>query len=156
PRTSWGSGSPATPGPRRRSRETHTRSAERWTGRAPRREPAERWVGRAAPPEPAARRRHPLFRPQTLVVLAVVLGLLAWGGNRFVADPRADGDGSLAAGVAADPESTVVVAVASPTVSPNPPRKPTLGGVTPPTPTPSPTIAPTAAAEMAPTPRPDT
>ncbi len=90
-------------------------------------------------------------------MLAVLLGMLAWGGGRFVADPRAGGDDSLAAGVIADAEPIVDVA-ASPTVAPTPPRKPTLGGVAPPTPTPTPapTVAPTAAADLAPTPRPET
>jgi peptidoglycan/xylan/chitin deacetylase (PgdA/CDA1 family) len=89
-------------------------------------------------------------------VLAVVLGMLAWGGDRFVADPRTAGDGSLAAGVVAVEESTAVVALASPTVQPTPPRKPTLGGVAPPTPTISPTAASTAAPDLTPTPRPET
>ena len=116
------------------------RSDARWTGRAPRR-------------EPAARRRHPLLRPQTLVVLAVVLGMLAWGGDRFVADSGADVDASLAA----DPqEPMIVIASASPTAEPTPPRLPTLGGATQtlPTPSPTPTVEPTVAAPT-PTPRPE-
>ncbi len=86
--------------------------------------------------------------------MAVVLGMLAWGGDRFVADLRSAGDDSLAAGVIADEAPATVVAQASPTVQPTPLRKPTLGGVAPPTPTPI--VAPTSAPEVTPTPRPET
>lgn len=140
-RTSWGSGSPDSRGPRRRPNQLRARSADRWTGRAPHR-------------EPAARRRHTLLRPQTLVVAAVVLGMLAWGGDHFVTDPIPDGEKSLAADLPGEEEPRIVVAAASPTAPPTPPRLPTLGGVALTTPTPSPTVAPPAD-DPAPTPRPD-
>ena len=51
-----------------------------------------------------------------------------------------------------------MVTMASPTVEPTPPGKPTLAGMTPPTPTPTaaPPSAPTDGAAPTPTPRPDT
>ncbi len=118
------------------------RSAERWTGRAPRR-------------EPAAKRRSPLLRPQTLVVAAIVLGMLAWGGDRFVADPGADVDASLAADVPGEQQQALVIPASSPTAETTPPRLPTLGGIAQTTPTPIPTVPPTVVAEPTPTPRPD-
>jgi peptidoglycan-N-acetylglucosamine deacetylase len=97
-----------------------------------------------------------VLRPQTLVVLAVILPLLVWGGGQFVADPRHAGDTSVSAGTipAAD------IAVGSPTPAddaavPLPtPRPPTLAATLPPTPTPAPSVALTPTPAPVPTQRP--
>jgi peptidoglycan/xylan/chitin deacetylase (PgdA/CDA1 family) len=98
-------------------------------------------------------------RPQTIVVLAVVLVMLAWGGDRIVTDPRAGGDVSLAANVTAEQAPARDAATPSPTAPPASAPQPTLGGMARTTPTvtlpPTPTMAPTVAAAPSPTPRPE-
>jgi peptidoglycan/xylan/chitin deacetylase (PgdA/CDA1 family) len=101
-------------------------------------------------------RRNALVRPQTIVVLAVVLVLLSRGEGRFVSDAHDDAAPGQAVAAATD---APLIAVASPTAPPVPPTQtpfrvstPTAVPTVPPSPTPTP--EPTATPEPVPTERP--